>query len=230
MKSYFWIIEKKNPDSKKKYQMEKIKTFESFSDEKEYSFEELPKEVQEEIVQKEQQSISEYGDDYWSDPIVEGFHEDMEALGLTEVEVEWSGFWSQGDGASFTARVYNSDNKKFITEALGLKVLDEVADNIYITIRRESTRYSHHNTMTAHVEVDGDEEIEKDMGTGMIITIDVAEACGPIEEAAGNWARDRAKKLYDDLETAYEEQFKDEYIISDLEANGVEFDESGNRI
>jgi hypothetical protein len=208
--------------------MEKIKTFESFSDEKEYSFEELPKEVQEEIVQKEQQSISEYGDDYWSDPIVEGFHEDMRELGLTDIEVEWSGFWSQGDGASFTARVYNSDNKKFITEALGLKVLDEVADNIYITIRRESTRYSHHNTMTAHVEVDGDEEIEKDMGTGMIITIDVAEACGPIEEAAGNWARDRAKKLYDDLETAYNEQLDADNIIEDLIARGEKYDISGN--
>ena len=41
---------KKESELKKKYQMEKIKTFESFSDEKEYSFEELPKEVQEEIV------------------------------------------------------------------------------------------------------------------------------------------------------------------------------------
>ena len=208
--------------------MEKIKTFESFSPTKEYSFEELPKDVQEKIVQKEQEYISEYNDDSWSDPIIEGFHEDMEALGLTEIDVEWSGFWSQGDGASFTARVYNSENKKFITEALGLKVLDEVAENIYIDIRRESTRYSHHNTMTAYVEVDGDDEVEKDMGTGMIITIDVTAACGPIEEATGNWARDRAKKLYDDLETAYNEQFDEDNIIEDLIARGEKYDLDGN--
>ena len=211
--------------------MDKIKTFESFSEsEKTFSFSELPKDIQEKIIEDEKNNISESGDDFWSEPILEGFHEDMEALGLTDIEVEYSGFWSQGDGASFTARVYNSENKKFITEALGLKVLDEVAENLLITIRRESTRYSHHNTMIAHVEVDGDDEVEKDMGTGMIITINVEEACEAIEEATGNWARDRAKKLYDDLETAYEEQFKDEYIIDDLEANGVEFDESGNRI
>ena len=211
--------------------MDKIKTFESFSEsEKTFSFSELPKDIQEKIIEDEKNNISESGDDFWSEPILEGFHEDMEALGLTDIEVEWSGFWSQGDGASFTARVYNSENKKFITEALGLKVLDEVAENLLITIRRESTRYSHHNTMIAHVEVDGDDEVEKDMGTGMIITINVEGSCGPIEEATGNWARDRAKKLYDDLEAAYEEQFKDEYIIDDLEANGVEFDESGNRI
>jgi hypothetical protein len=208
--------------------MEKIKTFESFSPTKEYNFEELPKDVQEKIVQKEQEYISEYNDDSWSDPIIEGFHEDMEALGLTDIDVEWSGFWSQGDGASFTARVYNSENKKFITEALGLKVLDEVAENICISIRRESTRYSHHNTMTAYVEVDGDDEVEKDMGTGMIITIDVAAACGPIEEAAGNWARDRAKKLYDDLETSYNEQFDEDNIIEDLIARGEKYDLDGN--
>jgi hypothetical protein len=211
--------------------MDKIKTFESFSEsEKTFSFSELPKDIQEKIIEDEKQHISEFDDDYWAEPILEGFHEDMGALGLTDIEVEYSGFHSQGDGASFTARVYNADNKKFITEALGIKVLDEVAENLYITIQRESTRYSHHNTMYAHVEADGDEEVEKDMGTGMIITIDIQAAAESIEEAAGKWARDRAKKLYDDLETAYEEQFKDEYIIDDLEANGVEFDESGNRI
>ena len=209
--------------------MEKIKTFESFSEEKEYSFEELPKEVQEEIVQKEQQSISEFDSEWWSDPIIEGFHEDMEALGLTDIEVEWSGFWSQGDGASFTARVYNADNKKFITEALGIKVLDEVAENLYITIQRyANARYSHHNTMIARVEVDGDDEVEKDMGTGMIITIDVEAAIPPIEEALGEWSRNRAKKLYDDLETAYNEQLSEENIIEDLIARGEKYDIDGN--
>ena len=164
----------------------------------------------------------------WYDEYITDFKATMFMVGVDVDDVQLTGFWSQGDGASFTARVYNSDNKKFITEALGLKVLDEVADNIYITIRRESTRYSHHNTMTAHVEVDGDEEIEKDMGTGMIITIDVAEACGPIEEAVGNWARDRAKKLYDDLETAYNEQLDADNIIEDLIARGEKYDISGN--
>jgi hypothetical protein len=62
----------------------------------------------------------------------------------------------------------------------------------------------------------------------MIITIDVAEACGPIEEATGNWARDRAKKLYNDLETAYNEQLDADNIIEDLIARGEKYDISGN--
>lgn len=211
--------------------MDKIKTFESFSEsEMTFSFSELPKEIQEKIIEDEKQHISESGDDYWSEPILEGFHEDMEALGLTDIEVEYSGFWSQGDGASFTARVYNADNKKFITEALGLKVLDEVAENLAISIKRISHHYSHEKTIEGYVEVDGDDEVEKDMGTGMIITINVEDSLESIEDAVTTWARSRSKKLYDDLETAYNEQFKEEHIIEDLEANGVEFDESGNRI
>ena len=211
--------------------MDKIKTFESFSEsEKTFSFSELPKDIQEIIIERERSSIEGNGDDYWSEPIIEGFHEDMEALGLTDIEVAYSGFWSQGDGASFTARVYNADNKKFITEALGLKVLDEVAENLAISIKRISHHYSHEKTIKGYVEVDGDDEVEKDMGTGMIITINVEDSVEPIEDAVTAWARSRSKKLYDDLETAYNEQFKEEHIIEDLEANGVEFDESGNRI
>jgi hypothetical protein len=213
--------------------MDKIKTFESFSEsEKTFSFSELPKDIQEIIIERERSSIEGNGDDYWQEPIIEGFHEDMEALGLTDVEVSYTGFWSQGDGASFTARVYNSENKKFITEALGLKVLPEVAENLAISIKRISHHYSHENTIEGYVQVGffGDNEVEKDMGTGMIITINVEDSLESIEDAVTTWARSRSKKLYDDLLTAYNEQFKEEYIIDDLEANGVEFDESGNRI
>lgn len=211
--------------------MDKIKTFESFSEsEKTFTFSELPKTIQEKIIEDEKQHISEFDDDYWAEPILEGFHEDMGALGLTDIEVAYSGFHSQGDGASFTARVYNADNKKFITEALGIKVLDEVAENLAISIKRISHHYSHEMTIEGYVEVDGDYEIEKDMGTGMIITINVEDSVESIEEAVTKWAHSRSKQLYDDLETAYNEQFKEENIIEDLEANGVEFDESGNRI
>jgi len=211
--------------------MDKIKTFTSFSEsEKTFSFSELPKDIQEKIIEEERQHISEFDDEFWAEPILEGFHEDMEALGLTDIETSYTGFWSQGDGASFTARVYNADNRKFITEALGLKVLDEVAENLAISIKRISHHYSHENTIEGYVEVDGDDEVEKDMGTGMIITISVEDSAESIEEAVTKWARSRSKQLYNDLETAYNEQFKEENIIEDLEANGVEFDESGNRI
>lgn len=196
---------------------------------KTYTFSELPPEVQERLVEEEKSYIANNPSDWWSDPIIEGFHEEMEAAGLSDVEVEWSGFWSQGDGASFKAKVRGyEDTKKFVRETLGLTVLDEVLENIYISINRISTRYSHANTMEGSVEIDGDEEVEKDMGTGMIITIDVTASLETIQDAVTDWARARANKLYDDLESAYNEQFEDSNVINDLIANAHQYDEEGN--
>lgn len=196
---------------------------------KTYTFSELPKHVQEKLIEEEKSYIANNPSDWWDEPIMEGFHEEMEAAGLSDVEVEWSGFWSQGDGASFKAKVRgDEDTKKFVRETLGLTVLDEVLENIYISINRISTRYSHANTMEGSVEIDGDEEVEKDMGTGMIITIDVTASLETIQDAVTDWARARANKLYDDLESAYNEQFEDSNVINDLIANAHQYDEEGN--
>lgn len=193
-----------------------------------YKFEDLAPEIQENIIENEKKYIAEDPGDWWSDPIIEGLHEELKEMGLTDIETEWTGFWSQGDGASFTARVFNSENKKFLSEVLGLKVLDEVADNIAISITRMNSRYSHSGTMDACVEVDGDEEVEKDMGTGFLLTIDVTASLEPIEDAVRDWARARADKLYNDLERAYNELFEDSSIREDIIARGGDYDEEGN--
>jgi hypothetical protein len=195
-----------------------------------YKFEDLAPEIQAEIIENEKRYIAEDPGDWWSDPVIEGLHEELKEAGLTDIETEWSGFWSQGDGASFTARVFNSENKKFLSEVLGIKVLDEVADNIAISITRMSSRYSHSRTMDANVEVDGDDEVEKDMGTGFLLTIDVTASLEPIEDALRDWARARADKLYKDLERAYNELFEDSSIREDIIARGGDYDEDGNTL
>lgn len=196
-----------------------------------YKFTDLSEEIQNKIIEKEKSYIAENPCDWWSDPIIEGFHEEMEEAGFTDIETAWSGFWSQGDGASFTAKIRGTeDTKKFVREVLGLKYIDEVLENIYISIRRTDSRYSHSRTMDANVEIDGDEEIEKDMGTGMIIVIDVTESLEPIEDAVRTWARNRADKLYDDLEKGYNEQFEDDAIRQDLISRDDDYDEDGNVI
>jgi hypothetical protein len=39
----------------------------------------------------------------WEDGVTEGFKEDMEEIGISDIDISYSGFWSQGDGASFTS-------------------------------------------------------------------------------------------------------------------------------
>lgn len=105
-----------------------LKKFNEFilenEEERTYSFEELPDESKKEAIEKNRDINVDYQD--WHDPIIEDFEEGMKDLGLEDVIVEYSGFYSQGDGASFTARV--DDEEKFLMNALDIKSSTEFLD------------------------------------------------------------------------------------------------------
>lgn len=44
-------------------------------------------------------------DDFWSEYVIEEWKTALAQIGFDNVEISYSGFWSQGDGASFTASV-----------------------------------------------------------------------------------------------------------------------------
>jgi len=210
-------------------------------EEKSYTFDELSPEAKQNAIDSNRDLNTEY-DDWW-EPIIEGFVEEMEEIGMADVECEFSGFYSQGDGASFTGRV--SDNNEFfkavgidlpsvgiddkVSKKLGT-ILNSIAENIYVTIRRNDSRHYHYNTISADVEIDGEDEIEVDLGLGMVIEIDISEICEKIEPIITDWAREKSKELYRNLENSYEELRSDETISSDLESGGYTFDENGNII
>ena len=68
-----------------------------------YQFNELPEAIQEKV-------LNDFNVDplYDHDPILEGMTEDLEAIGLEDIDIKYSGFWSQGDGLSFTCYVNDS--------------------------------------------------------------------------------------------------------------------------
>jgi hypothetical protein len=211
-------------------------------EEKSYTFDELSPEAKKHAIDTNREYNVESYD--WWDPIIEGFVENMEEIGMKDIDCQFSGFNSQGDGASFTGKV--RDNQLFLTslnlnplenltkgKVISDKIknaLEELSENIYITINRHDSRYYHHNTISAEVEVDGDDEIEMDLGIGVNITIDVQEQCDKLEEPITEWARQKSKELYNDLENSYEELTSDETIEEDLRSGGHSFDEEGNII
>lgn len=209
-------------------------------DKKSYTFDELSPEAKKNAID----SNRDYAESYdWFDPIIEGFTEEMEEIGVTDIDCYFSGFYSQGDGACFTGKV--NDNKTFL-KAIGINytsvglgnraprkfdaALESIADNIYITIERNGSRGYHHNTIFANVEVDGDEEIQLDLGLGMIIDINLNDVCERIEPTITDWARENSKRLYKNLEKYHDELQSDESIANDLSLSGNEFDEEGNMI
>lgn len=234
--------------------MRRIKHFFSFVKENEenierdvYSFEELSPEAQKVAIEELYDINVEYSD--WHEPIIEGFEEDMKKLGLDNIDVRYSGFNSQGDGASFTGDVF--DNEVFMVLALDLKsdewldmgeeekpedegsrlradLLDIGFDtrekltpnNFVISIIRNSSRYSHENTISGSVRIeDVPESIEKEF------PLEDYEA--NIEEMVTKWARSVSKDLYSDLENYYDELRSDESVKETIIANDYKFNKNG---
>ena len=98
----------------------------------------------------------------WYEHTIEDFCDNIcphFGLDVSYKDVEFSGFWSQGDGASFTGNFYLSDvTPEALKQALPTEVelhqlVDELAElaeshpEIQGKVTRLSSRYSHSNTM-----------------------------------------------------------------------------------
>ena len=225
-----------------------IKEEESIDDDREYSFEELSPEAKTNALEEMRDINTEYQG--WHEPIIEDFEERMKELGVDGVEVSYSGFYSQGDGASFTGDVF--DTKTFMSKALGLKdtewldmgedekpedeesrlradLLDIgfdtreklTPDNFVIKIERLSNRYSHENTIEGKVYIeDIPESIEDEIPSQTIED--------EIEEKVTNWARSESKDLYRNLERYYDELRSDESVEETIIENDYKFDKDGS--
>ena len=66
-----------------------------------FSFAELSEVVQNEVINENRYMLVEY--DNWFEYQKEDFHQILELLGFSNISSSFSGFYNQGDGASFTA-------------------------------------------------------------------------------------------------------------------------------
>lgn len=148
--------------------------------------------------------------DGWYESTIEDFCDNIcphLGLDVSYRDVEFSGFWSQGDGASFTGCFKLSDvslddlKASVPTEvdlheiAYGLQALVEAHPNIEGRISRLSTRYSHSNTM-----IMGDYSSENSYCDEETLVFESAEA----ETTLMNIFRELADWLYSQLNTAYD--------------------------
>ena len=170
------------------------------------------------------------------DWVIENETEDLEALGLENVEISFTGFWSQGDGASFTARVNDIPNfiKTIgITDDILPKALAAFEEVYEMRIVRTSSRYSHENTVSFEIEEMDDTELIIMSGFGIgDITVDLNETLEEIglEDKASEWVKSKSREIYRKLEKAYNEEFSDETAEEWADSTEIEFDEEGNEV
>ena len=178
-----------------------------------YRFNELKRDAQDEAIAEERHDLI-----VDLDYVLDDWKEKLKNLGYGKVDIWYSGFGNQGDGASFTSEPPEGN----IVEAKGIREIVEAVcigagssgwTDLYIAIKRGDSRYCHENTISIEAESP---------------TISSCYLIG-IEERAEEVVRGLCREIYQDLETAYNAATSDEAIIELIAAEEYEFYENGHR-
>ena len=122
-----------------------------------FKFEELSKDVRQKVVERNRDINVAYED--WDLYLMEDFYDILKILGYSDTRIHYTGFCSQGDGASFEAkwsyeknsinkiRAFSPNSKELLRIAQGLQNLAK--RNLYSINARIVTEgyYSHCGTM-----------------------------------------------------------------------------------
>lgn len=173
------------------------------------SFSELNKEQQRKVTER----LRDINVDYeWFEYTLEEMRKDLENLGFNKVVINFSGFHSQGDGASFTGNFDIPASKKEKSKRIslfksecGIKVFSDLGEELMehvfskedkdlgVSVERISHHYSHENT------IDSDNDFVK------------------------SWSKRYSREIYRALENEYNHLTSDEAVVETIEANDYEF-------
>ena len=210
-----------------------------------YAYDELQETAKKRAREKLVELVTSYE---WWDSVYEDAKADAKELGFDIEDIRFSGFWSQGDGASWTGYV---DLLVFIEKhadkesaTLGQDMtLCELMRNGWVSTRMEINRrsfhYAHENTMNYEYvgyDLDGSNQVlEKGIMAGasvsqLLNSFDVDTHIDTWVDKAHNAAKDYARKIYRQLEAEYEGLVTDEYLTEFAAANEYLFDAQGRSL
>jgi hypothetical protein len=185
------------------------------------------------------------GDDFYAECVTDDFHDVLKACGFNvdkKTGLQWSGFWSQGDGAAFRGTWYASDCKP--AKLLADRPVSGTRDGVPFECKYNkrwhdaiaplvelAAQYPHasgsietshrYNNMRLESWDMGDDDGEPAYD---VSTTDAAA------EAFIDAARDLADAFYRTLEAEYEYQNSDEAVAENIICNEYEFTKEGKRI
>lgn len=209
-----------------------------------YTFEELTPEVQNKLINEYIQDLP----GWWSDDVEERIKNEAEALGIQDFDFSWSGFWSQGDGLSFTGRLSfetwldilrkeapewgNSQNRES-EDTEGYKSLNMTLDDVVslhkkqiITwgeckVFRHMHQYCHENTVnitTPEVVINSNKKVTWDW---------VGQFRTGVQKYLKTWKNELCNRWYADLQESYEAHTDRDNIIENICGQELLFTISG---
>lgn len=179
-----------------------------------FSFDELNEEAKQKAIDSLRDINIDY---YWAEVTIWNAKDKLEALGYKDIEVFYSGFYSQGDGACFEAKVDISTWLKAHKMGNKFRVLYNNAQDLCSIEIKHSGHYYHENSMV----VDGTlyDHSNEQLGRQFDSVVEMIEK--EIVELA--------KEIYKELENEYECRMTDEAVIDTINANEYEFLENGTQ-
>lgn len=202
-----------------------------------YEFGELSEDVQDGIISKYLQDLP----GWWSDDVEERIRNEAASIGIKDFDLSWSGFWSQGDGLSFTGRLDFKNWFYILTERLSpeqfIKVCGKLPHELVqlqeqeriqwgeCNIERTNNMYSHENTVSVS-EPDSslgwDERRGYPSDNEIMIKFSV-QARKHLEE----WKNEICCKWYADLQEAYEAHVERDNIVENIKGHELLFTSCG---
>lgn len=166
----------------------------------------------------------------WFEGVYDSFLVKLDSLGIdtTKEDMNFSGFWSQGDGASFTGYIHRDNMQKFMDE----HALETIFPASYyfakrkelsVRLERSGGHYVHENTVRADLNTDyvyNDYETDDpryDIYEAMELAFN--KEYREFEEKVQTICRGWMQHLYRALEDEYEYLTSDESVLETLVAN-----------
>ncbi len=179
-------------------------------------FEELNEEQQAKAIEIYRDINVDHQD--WHDFVKEEHHEKLEAVGFNGVDSAYTGFWSQGDGASFTAD--SVDIEKFLRATkrwTHYRPLHEMIriNEIWAKVVRTTHHYYHENTTQA--EVHGEHYLD--------FTPRQESLYEELEKELDEYITKAGQEYYRALNDAHDDLTSDEQVKQTIIANDMEFEE-----
>ena len=183
-------------------------------------FDELNKKQQEEVL--DNLRFMQVEDDNWYECTQEQFHSDLKTLGFYNIESQFSGFWSQGDGASFSADFSKPKNKEELKERVEKLLKDSPYFFHTYADKIEDRKDTGLGNDFINLNLDGFEDWELSISQNGRYIHEYTMFCShsPLQE----FSRHLAARYYLELEREYEYLTSDEAIKDTIEANDYEFD------
>lgn len=187
-----------------------------------YPFEELSSKAKERVRQWWSDMLDT---ESWAEPVIEDAKQVAALMGWEVLNVFFSGFWSQGDGACFVGHMrYAKGCAKAVKEHAPLdEELHRIAKawqdlqakhfySLEAQVYKTCSRYSHENTVAFSVEDTRSHRLD-----------------GAVEESVEEIGKDFMRWIYKALESAHDMETGMENVAEICETNSYLFREDGTR-